>query len=129
VPPPFFLSLLKLEFSSIASIELAVKLSYHDRDSMLIEQEDTQMGYTTEVSVLFPEDSPPEVCYISTEVHDTHKMQCPSPAVVVLEPSPLPSPTVISPGPYKTSLQVGSTTTNDHYSSAEAYHIGQDAIL
>ena len=77
----------------------------------IIEQEDTQMGFTTEVSVFFPENSLPEVCYIGTKVHDTLKMQCPSPAVVVIEPSPLPSPIVISPGPYKTSLEVGSTTT------------------
>ncbi|POR32699.1 Exo-beta-1,3-glucanase [Tolypocladium paradoxum] len=79
-----------------------------------IDQDDNQQGYTSEISVWFPEDGNPddsEVVYIGTEVYQTHTAACPSPCVMVLAPSPLASTTTIIVGPYTTSLEVGTTTT------------------
>ncbi|KAK4202758.1 glycosyl hydrolase family 71-domain-containing protein [Triangularia verruculosa] len=49
--------------------------------------------------------------YIGPEVYMSQRAACESPCVLVLPPSGLPSTTTIKLPPYKTSFQVGSTTT------------------
>ncbi|KAK4247523.1 glucan 1,3-beta-glucosidase [Corynascus novoguineensis] len=79
-------------------------------------QEDTQSGFTTEISVWLPLDGDDDykIVYIGTEVFTTHTAQCTAPCILVLPPLSI-SETTISIPPYTTSLQVGSgigTTTS-----------------
>ncbi len=65
-----------------------------------LDQEDSQQGYTSEVSVWFPKDGDPsdddaEIIYIGTEVYTTYTAQCTAP---VSEPHFDPSPIYIGTG-------------------------------
>ncbi|KAK4120929.1 glycoside hydrolase family 55 protein [Parathielavia appendiculata] len=71
-----------------------------------------QQGYTSEISLWFPEDGEPsgEVVYIGPEVYTGHTAQCASPPCVFVMPhTSLRSPTTIAVPPYTTELEVGAS--------------------
>jgi hypothetical protein len=71
-----------------------------------------QQGYTSEISLWFPEDGEPggEVVYIGPEVYTTHTAQCASPpCVFVMPPTTLSRETTITVAPFTTELEVGAT--------------------
>lgn len=71
-----------------------------------------KQGYTSEISLWFPEDGEPdgEVVYIGPEVYSKHTALCASPpCVFVMPPTTLPKPTTITVKPYTTVLEVGAS--------------------
>ncbi|KAK8059107.1 glucan 1-3-beta-glucosidase [Apiospora saccharicola] len=78
-----------------------------------IRQNDTQSGYTTEVSIWLPnngQDSP-NIVYVGTEIWATPSVSCSPPCILVLPTSPLSTSSTIDPGNYTTSLEYGSPGT------------------
>ncbi|KAM7192998.1 Exo-beta-1,3-glucanase [Rhypophila sp. PSN 637] len=78
-------------------------------NSSIQQKDGIQRGYTTEISLWFPEDGSDNIVYVGTDVYTTHTAQFTAPCTWVLPPSPLQSNTTISMTPYTTSLEVGST--------------------
>lgn len=76
-------------------------------------QDDNQQGYTSQICAWFPGDgfSDAEIAYLGPELYDKPQGSCNDPCIIVLAPSPLSERTTIEPGPYITSVEVGSTTT------------------
>ena len=77
--------------------------------SSIQQRDNVQQGYTTEISLWFPEDGSDNIVYLGDEVYTAHTAQCSAPCTFVLPPSSLASNTTISVPPYTTSLEVGSS--------------------
>ncbi|KAK4202936.1 glucan 1,3-beta-glucosidase, partial [Triangularia verruculosa] len=88
-------------------------------DSSIELADNNQHGFTSEISVWFPEDSQSaeggesldeNIVYVGPEVYKNHTVQCPSPpCILVMPPTTLASPTTIYIDPYTTELEVGQS--------------------
>ncbi|XXG95201.1 hypothetical protein Hte_001461 [Hypoxylon texense] len=82
-----------------------------------IYQNESQSGFTTEVSVWLPlpGDDELDVVYVGTEIFSTPSVTCSPPCILVFPTSSLPSSSVVDAGDYTTSFEYGhkGTTKNE----------------
>ncbi|KAI1771426.1 pectin lyase-like protein [Hypoxylon cercidicola] len=79
-------------------------------------QNESQSGFTTEVSVWLPlpGDDELDVVYVGTEIFSTPSVTCSPPCILVFPTSKLPSSSVVDAGDYTTSFEYGHKGTTQN---------------
>ncbi|KAI9148707.1 glucan 1,3-beta-glucosidase precursor [Paramyrothecium foliicola] len=88
------------------------KIGSGETEDSTIDLEGNQQGYTSEVSLWFPEEGEPkgDIIYIGPDAYKTHTAQCPAPpCVFVMPPTTLSIQTTITFDPFTTVVEVGAT--------------------
>ncbi|KAF6804707.1 glucan 1,3-beta-glucosidase [Colletotrichum sojae] len=93
---------------TVGTVEVASGIN----DGAIMQDDDNQRGFTTEISVWIPleGDDKVNIVYVGPEVYTQPDVTCSPPCLLVFPTSSLSEPTTINPGTYTTSLEYGAST-------------------